>query len=600
MAEYTNRVRVMAGVKSGLIILALYFQQIISFSNVFSYIFLIFLAGVMIKNANPSNRWINITSIILSVCCTAGNLTAWDNFRNYLTVWYGQDMVWFFRLVSFAYVTVGVSGWYFLWQYSLWQIMHVLRRIKADKLSDAKGTQWYVFLPAVGLSGVLCYLPYFLCYFPGIVTADSIWQLRQATDQVPRTNHHPWLHTLMIKAAYQMGGGNNGVAIYSACSMLMMAFAFACVLFILYQNGIRIRYLAGLYLFFYLTPFNGMYSISMWKDVPFGLCMLVFTVFVWSKKRLAKWLVWDSAIFCLLGFLICTMRSNGKFIYILCIPFIILYLDKTRKQCTLMTLLTLVFVGLFNGIVLPLMHVENVDFVEALSIPVQQIAYVIVQEGDISENDLALLNRIVNVDDIPGQYCTYLSDPVKNLIRKGNQEYLVQHKMDYFVAWLRIGIKNPVYYIRAWISQTEGYWYHKLDYYWKYHQGIERVEELGISRTCLVPYSVKQFLEWWCSYFDRRIYTQFWSLGMTTWMVLILWAYAKIHHKCSFPYFLPLFNIVSLLIATPVSQEFRYVYGVFLLMPVLGVMTLCRREDTMEEENKLYIMSKVIKSGEEL
>ena len=33
MAEYTNRVRVMAGVKSGLIILALYFQQIISFSG---------------------------------------------------------------------------------------------------------------------------------------------------------------------------------------------------------------------------------------------------------------------------------------------------------------------------------------------------------------------------------------------------------------------------------------------------------------------------------------------------------------------------------------------------------------------------------------
>ena len=52
---------------------------------------------------------------------------------------------------------------------------------------------------------MICYLPYFLYEFPGIMTADSLVQYEQIVGIRPWSNHHPVVHTLLIKLFYSIG-----------------------------------------------------------------------------------------------------------------------------------------------------------------------------------------------------------------------------------------------------------------------------------------------------------------------------------------------------------------------------------------------------------
>ena len=46
---------------------------------------------------------------------------------------------------------------------------------------------------------LICWLPYFLTLYPGVVTWDSEWQVEQAIGLSSYSNHQPWIQTLMIK-----------------------------------------------------------------------------------------------------------------------------------------------------------------------------------------------------------------------------------------------------------------------------------------------------------------------------------------------------------------------------------------------------------------
>lgn len=46
---------------------------------------------------------------------------------------------------------------------------------------------------------VLCWLPYLLALYPGVVLPDSLSSVAQSMGDVPISNHHPVLFTLLVK-----------------------------------------------------------------------------------------------------------------------------------------------------------------------------------------------------------------------------------------------------------------------------------------------------------------------------------------------------------------------------------------------------------------
>ena len=67
-----------------------------------------------------------------------------------------------------------------------------------------------------------------------------------------------------------------------------------------------------------------------------------------------------------------------------------------------------------------------------------------------------MLEKVIDVDQIPEKYIPYIADPIRRLVReKGNQHVLVENKLDYFKLYVSLGRKYPFDYLTAWIVKLE-------------------------------------------------------------------------------------------------------------------------------------------------
>ena len=91
-------------------------------------------------------------------------------------------------------------------------------------LSNIKLLKNEVFLVIITILLIfLSYLPFFLRYYPGIVTSDSYSQIEQTIGILPLKDHHPITHTAIIGIFVNLGlklsgNINTGIALYSIFS----------------------------------------------------------------------------------------------------------------------------------------------------------------------------------------------------------------------------------------------------------------------------------------------------------------------------------------------------------------------------------------------
>lgn len=187
---------------------------------------------------------------------------------------------------------------------------------------------------------IVAWLPYFLRYFPGLLTADSCSQVAQAIGNAELSNHHPIFHTGIISVFVNFGRTifdniNIGVAFYTIFQMVIMSIMFATVLRYIAkkQAPLLVRIIVLLYYMFY--PINALFGITMWKDVIFSGIIPIYAIhaiellfntedFLESKKNIIKYII--------ISIFVMFLRNNGLYIVILTIPFIIIVLRKHWKK----------------------------------------------------------------------------------------------------------------------------------------------------------------------------------------------------------------------------------------------------------------------------
>ena len=438
---------------------------------------------------------------------------------------------------------------------------------------------------------LLCYFPYLLTYYPGVIEYDSWEQLRQVFG-APYSNHHPWIHTMLIKAVYNLGfflfrSENRAAALYSLCTMSMLSAAFATGITWLYRNGVKKSWLFLLLVFYALSPINGMYSINMWKDIPFATVVLFYIILLCKlvdnirqqKKNTIYWI-----FFVPVSFLMCFFRTNGLYVFVLMIPVMLYFFRKQLKPAILSLAIIIFMIVLYKGPVLRYFQVENVDLIESLSIPAQQVAAVVTYGGDIAEEDMLLLEEVIDTSKIEVAYLgsPTCSDAIKILVREtDNQQYISEHKGEFLALWIRTGIHNPYYYFKAYIDETFGYWYHKVRAcnIWATYI-FEGTKGLGIVRECKMPDGAANFIPslitWYRAHFDK-----YFSCGIYLYFLLFGFLESLRQKKKNWFAALPLFGIwFTLLISTPLYSDLRYIYAIHTALPfVMMVLFLNPIED---------------------
>ncbi len=478
---------------------------------------------------------------------------------------------------------------------------------------------WWIRL-AFSVLCLLCYLPYFLMYYPTWFNNDAIWQMEQALGMAAKSNHHPYFHTLIVKLFLNVGNflfGNltAAVALYTFFQMAMTAAVFGFLLFLLYKRGTGIFWLISAVCFYALLPVNAMLSICMGKDAWFTAAFLLFTWAVFEcaqaedlsvsegqrkpfKAVDRRW-IW----FALTGLAVCLLRSNGIFVFLgttVFLPVSALRRERVaRKEGVLtsngkakqheggtdaqsaakwlrqpMFVATLVVLALYliwQGAVLSALQVEPPDTIESLTMPTQHLLCAYKRGGFLTAEEIGMIEQVVPLADIDEYYNPYLFDLTKNYIREhGNQEIIAQNKGAYAKLWLSVGLKNPMLYLEGEIRQTAGYYAlhipHELYLYSDYFMvdnpfGIKGERKLFTYDDSL---AMGKFLQTF-----QELYRRVWSLGANTWLLLCGLACA-LYRKRRIAAYLPAVCLLgSLMLATPVYNEFRYAYGVFAALPVL-------------------------------
>lgn len=414
----------------------------------------------------------------------------------------------------------------------------------------------------------LCYLPYFLYEFPGIMTADSLVQYEQIIGVRPWSNHHPVVHTLLIKLFYTIGLGITGDAVaaisfYTVFQMILVSLSCAAVVCMVDKRKLLVL------AFYALIPFNAVFAVTIWKDIPFAciatllLCQVVRMTETDDKIRISDWI-----IFSILSIAFCLFRSNAWFAFIAWSVFVLMRFRKQWVKAAVAVLAVILCVSVIKGPVFDAFKVESPDFTESLSVPLQQVAAVLVNDRDFPYEDMKLIENVIDTTYIHELYAPDFADNIKELVRAGHPEVIENNKGVYLGLWLRLLKRYPGDYIKAWFDLVGGYIYPDVPYkvgdmdgimgndlglYWKPVIGgkaVVKAKEILIKMSDFVP-----------------LYGMLWCIGAYSWMLMICFVVGIVRKKESLGIGLLLLLTGTLLIASPVV-DFRYAYAVIFSSPL--------------------------------
>lgn len=456
----------------------------------------------------------------------------------------------------------------------------------AGRVRTAKKSRLAFLIPFL-LSSVINGLYLFLVAYPGILTVDNIGQMQQLLTN-HYSNHHPFYHTLIIKVCVSAGlrlfhDINAAVAVYSCFLILFMAAVFAFMIMTMYEAGIPVVWLAVVTLITVLSPYHIAYSVTMWKDVIFGGATAAFVTALFRilSKQGKEALNYLILVVSGLGFGL--WRSNGWFAFAITFLAALLILRRHNRKLLLYMAVLLAVSFILKHPVLQMLNVMQPDPVEALSIPVQQVARVITDGGELTESERTQLARVADLNAIPEEYKPYISDPVKNNIRAHGQDYLSSHKTEFLRIWFDIGLHYPQEYLKAWIDQTRGYWNSGYSY-WIWASGVAK-NNLGIAGKVRSGHAAALAQRYFSSYFDSPFTEPFKSIGFTVWITAAAFAAALCRRDRKILLTIPgLAIVLSLLISTPVASEFRYAYALFTSLPVVVLPVLYPHEAGRQTE----------------
>ena len=160
-------------------------------------------------------------------------------------------------------------------------------------------------------------LPFFLAggfmllvFFPGMMSGDSLVQWRQA-HTLEFSDHHPVFHTLTILLASKIWDSPASSIVFQ---IIFLGLVFGWGMGSLVKRGLPEKSAWAVAAVFALTPANLLFSVTLWKDVPYAASLFWFTlVLVEIYFSGGSWLKHPAnlAIFIISALLASLFRHNG-------------------------------------------------------------------------------------------------------------------------------------------------------------------------------------------------------------------------------------------------------------------------------------------------
>lgn len=474
----------------------------------------------------------------------------------------------------------------------------LMPRMHCDKIEAVIYEKWAAWKYVLLLWGILivCWIPAYLAFFPGIFGYDAPNQMQQILGEIPYSSHHPVMHTLILGAFMKCGNAvfgtyNGGVALFCAFQGLAVSgsVAYSYLLMRRLRTPLPVLFISLIWCAFH--PALQVLTFNTTKDVLFGVILLHFMLQCYDRfAALAESAGRKTALFVLTGVLMCLLRNQGIYI-VLALAVLGLFLFRKDKRFLISLFVIVLFGRLFFFAADHAFGVQKGDAREMLSVPMQQMALVcrLYMEGEqvsLSEEEFESFSCLVEAQYLQ-EYDPLIADPIKNHFQT---EECKRDPLGYLCLYVRVGIRNPGYYMMAFRNLAYPYW----DMAENVKSGLctrntfpEHSERWGISQQTLLP-SYKVYLTRYLEQgFREKIPVVSWFLqpGLCIWIMTALFGVSAARRdKAAFTAAMTGMLFFMTLMLGPTAL-LRYLYPLMIAVPCF-LAILCggnRRDKEVEE-----------------
>ena len=460
---------------------------------------------------------------------------------------------------------------------------YALKHESVLKFDKIKTSRWL-------LLSVICLLGwvfYYLVYFPGSLSGDSYSSVQQALGEANLNNHHPVLFTLIVKLFVKIGllfgSVEIGVGLFSLFQMIVLALVLGRTVEWLYVKGARKEICFFAEIFYALNPLIAIYSFTMWKDILFSagvilLVMVLYDILTNKEKNISKNHLIELVFVCLW---IAFLRNNGIYIVIIVLGVLGIYYSCRWEKVVPVFAAVLLVIVLIQGPVYKAFGINKSGLAESLGVPLQQIGYTLKNDGNITQEQKEFLNNIMPLEVWKENYHPCSVDPVK-FHSEFNKDFFEENKIRFLMIWAELLPLNPVKYIKGYISLTVGYWYVGIKN-WKCTYGVEDFITNVSSTNFIEKFTGKDFSMWIRNFVevnltDMPVISYLYRIAFPVWLMFFCIFLMIIRKEKRYIIaLLPLLiNWGTLMIATPIFCEFRYMFSFHLAIPVLFSLILLK------------------------
>ncbi|WP_150270371.1 DUF6020 family protein [Paenibacillus tepidiphilus] len=421
---------------------------------------------------------------------------------------------------------------------------------------------------------------YFLVFFPGNMSADSLFQWNQAqTGQF--SNWQPFFHTLLIWFITRI---YNYPAIITLFQIFLMSIAMGITAYKLQTLGVRKFIIYPLMLYYALNPVNGMMSVTLWKDIPFAIFTLILVNFLINVYRTNyKWLLKNRNMFLMVFVLVFVglLRHNGIASVFGVLAVLLLFYREFWKRNMLIASIIVVSIVLFKGPISKVMEVTPAPAHFTLALQLHQVGTMIHENVALSREEEEYFKEILPLESWNGSD-SYYSKYTANYILfhpKLNPEPIIQDRVEFLKHWIHLVQRNPAVAIKDWMSMTSLIWQLNTPadgYLYTVHRGIDE-NNFGITQQNYLPSLRNEIIDVVQLTEKSNISWMFWRPALFLYCVIIFGCLLirrndlKAVIICS-PV---LFEAAGLMISTP-AQDSRYFYSVTLVAPIIIILAFVK------------------------
>ncbi len=223
---------------------------------------------------------------------------------------------------------------------------------------------WVMFSGAL-----IVYSGWLSAFWPGVMSVDSlnIWRAAWLPDVM--INNHPVVNVIWYMFLQHVW---NNIAVVPLSQILLLSLLTAGTFFFCFRQGVRLRWLLPCYLLLLGSLPVGLYNITLWKDVPFALLVVFWSLvpaYFLYRKRSGQPLQLSLSQIMLLLFLFVALvlfRHNG-IVYLFFLPVLFFLLQLVKVPKIFLAAGVVAVAGLFVLVVFPPASIKGGSYFHDLS-----------------------------------------------------------------------------------------------------------------------------------------------------------------------------------------------------------------------------------------